>query len=196
MNQKTNRMLELLIDEMSKCEKCSLKKTGGFAQPYWTQDYQGWLLIGEAPGNHEVDNQEPFIGKAGEILWTEMLRHGIKKEHCAIINSVNCRPVKKNGKGNGKPTVAQQDICREWIKKFTKILQPDRILLLGGYALEDILNTKGIRKNNANLVRSMLFDTGELYEMVPSVHPASLFYGNGETDRQLLEIAIEKFAKG
>ena len=125
-----------------------------------------------------------------------MIKYGIKKEHCTIINTVNCRPVKSNGKGNGKPTTAQQDICREWVRKFVTICNPDRILLLGGYALHQVLNTKGIRKNNAHLIRSNFFDTGKVFEMIPSVHPASLFYGDKEINKQLLELSIEKFAKG
>lgn len=196
MDQKTNKMLKLLIDQMSGCERCSLKKKGGFAKPYWTWDYKGWLLIGEAPGKDEVNGGEPFIGKAGEVLWTEMMRYGIKKEHCAIINSVNCRPVKNNKDSNGKPTNAQQDICLDWLRKFVRITDPDRILLLGGYALWDILNITGMRKNSGNLVRKPLFESEKMFEIVPSVHPASIFYGGGNTDKELLKIAIEKFAQG
>lgn len=85
-----------------------------------------------------MDSNEPFIGTAGNKLWECAWKFGIEKKHCFIINSTNCRPI--DGNKNGKPTELQRDRCRDWLRKYFKILQPKKILLLGNYAMHTFVN--------------------------------------------------------
>jgi uracil-DNA glycosylase len=44
------------------------------------------LIVGEFPGDDEVEEGAPFVGKAGKILKTEMARAGIRWSKCRVGN--------------------------------------------------------------------------------------------------------------
>lgn len=192
MNKRTLRLLELLFQQMKECTKCNLNVNGG-AIPYISPDYyQGYFLIGEAPGKDEIRDNEPFVGKAGNILWTESARYGLEKRHCAIINTVNCRPVNEKG-GNGKPTKEQQSQCFGWLRKFVKILDPDKILLLGGYPLNDILGVTGTRKYNAQVIKQQVFQDDKMRNYYCGTHPAACIYN--DVDKENLRNSLRNFVE-
>ena len=190
MYSKNKRILTLLDEKVLQCEMCSLHKNGR-CKPFWTYGYRGYFIIGEAPGKNEVDSNEPFIGSAGNKLWECAAKFGIEKEHCFIINSTNCRPV--NGNRNGKPTELQMDRCREWLRKYLKILQPKKILLLGNYAMYTFLNEWGIMKKYENgglITEENRF--GQDIKVVRSVHPSMCIY-QGEAGKEKLLKSLELF---
>lgn len=184
MDKKQLRMLHLLDGVVSKCEICSLFQNGR-AKPYWAESSR-YAIIGEAPGFDEVRENSPFVGKAGKILWDIMEQNNFHREDFLIINSVNCRPV--IGNRNGKPTNMQMEQCRPWIRKYLKVLKPEAILLLGGYALFTILGKNDIMKHNGEKFYSKEFDCSILC----SVHPAYIIY-NPKGGEQMLRESIEKF---
>jgi len=185
LDSKKIRMLELLDDMMTKCEKCQLY-SGGRVTPYWTS-LSKYVIIGEAPGKEEVENNEPFIGKSGKILWEIMNRFGLRKEEFLIINTVQCRPT--DGKKNLKPSTIQINLCKNIWKKYIKVLKPYRMILLGNYA-NGIIDGRydGIVNRNSTLRYSDEFDI----EYVCSVHPSYCIY-NKEQGHILLEKSIKKF---
>ena len=175
-------MLEILDQQISHCEFCNLYK-GGRCKPYWTTDYKGYFIIGEAPGKNEVESNEPFIGNAGNHLWNIAEEFGIYKKHCFIINSANCRPV--NGNKNGKPSELHRDRCRDWIRKYFKVLQPERVLLLGNYAIHTMTGDWGVNK----FYPDKMFTTETIYDInvdvIRSVHPANCIYRGDEGKEKL-----------
>lgn len=186
------RLLEMLEDQISQCNKCQLLYTRK-CLPYWTP-LSKFLIIGEAPGGNEVGN-EPFIGTAGKKLWTIMEKYAFRKEEFAIINSIQCRPVTETG-ANGKPTLKNMLKCRPWIRKFIKILEPHKILLLGNYAKavsEDSLyagDVGGIMKMNATYRLNNIYIQG--VPVVFSVHPSMCIY-KGKEGEEMLEASIKMF---
>lgn len=190
LSQKKIRLLELLGDQISECKNCMLHE-GGKSLPYWTP-ISCYIIIGEAPGKEEVDT-EPFIGSAGKRLWESMSEFGYRKEQFAIINSVQCRPVK--GGRNGKPSKKQCQRCYPWIRKFIKIIEPEKILILGNYAMATMLGgePKGITSVNGNEKVIYGYEPGNI-PAVLSVHPAVCIY-NGEDGKKDLLHAIENFSK-
>lgn len=184
MTNKQKRMLELLDKEILKCTACGLH-TNGRCKPFWTNEYQGYFICGEAPGKNEVETNEPFIGTAGNKLWECAGKFGIKKEQCFIINSANCRPV--NGNKNGKPTELQRDRCREWIRKYFKVLQPNKVLLLGNYAMHTFVNEWGImQKYDENLLTNESV-YGINVNIIRSVHPSMCIYQGDAGKNKLLK---------
>ncbi len=190
MDSKTRRLIQLLLDQITNCNICNLCNNGRASPFIDFENYKGYLLIGEAPGKDEVESDTPFVGRAGDILWEIMGKFGIKREHCAIINTVNCRPLKGNNK-NGKPTKEQQKACWKWKRKFTKLCDPDKILLLGGYPLDDILGVTGARKCNQSILTQQIFEDDRMRKIVCTVHPASTFYN--KVDKENLESGIRTF---
>jgi len=185
------RLLELLEDQISQCDKCPLLYTRK-CLPYWTP-LSKYLIVGEAPGGNEVGN-EPFIGTAGSKLWAIMDKYSFRKEEFAIINSIQCRPVTETG-ANGKPTLTNMTECRPWIRKFIRILEPHKILLLGNYAKAVSEDSKyadisGIMKMNATYRLNNIYVQGT--PVVYSVHPSMCIY-RGTEGAQMLENSIRVF---
>jgi uracil-DNA glycosylase family 4 len=193
LTTKQIRMLDLLDQQIKHCTACKLHKNGR-CKPFYTRKSK-YVIIGEAPGYTEVKDNEPFSGPAGEILWNIMDGRGFEKDDFLIINSVNCRPVDevKTWK-NGKPTETQQIPCREWARKYIKVVEPKKILILGNYAMFTALGMSyGIVNLNASTPDKSLKKMLE-YDVpyVLSVHPAYCIYRKDEGLDMLAE-SISRF---
>jgi len=190
MENSVRRKLNLLDNMIGECFMCTLCQNGR-TKPYWTED-SNYVIIGEAPGRDEVENNEPFVGKAGSILWKLMEKHGFQKEQFLIINSVNCRPM--DGKKNGKPTPEQMTLCKKWLNMYLKVLMPLRGMMLGSYAQQTITNESSnsvVLSNSAVVMMRTESLTVPFIPMIRSVHPAySIYSPKGE---ELLEESILKF---
>jgi len=183
MKTKQYRMLQLLNEQISQCEGCDLY-VNGRCIPYLTNESR-YVILGEAPGKNEVEKNMPFIGAAGNHLWTLMVKYGLNRNNFLILNTVNCRPI--NGNRNGKPNASQIQACEKWTRKYIRVMQPKAILSLGGYAMARITGVSdSIMKLNSTVTE---------YENIPvilSVHPAMCIY-NGENGVKMLERSIQRF---
>jgi len=186
LSNKQIRMLMLLDGMISQCTDCELH-TGGRVKPYWTP-MSIFCALGEAPGKDEVDKNESFVGKAGEILGTAMTKQGFRKEQFLVINSVNCRPIVGGGV-NGKPTFKQVKTCHQWVRKYIKVVGPEKMIAFGNYARGSLNGSfDGIVRYNGWV------DTISQYQIyaVMSVHPAYCIYQK-DSGIKLLEDSIAKF---
>lgn len=185
LSNKQMRMLELLDGMISKCTECSLH-TGGHVKPYWTP-MSIYIGVGEAPGAQEVLQNEPFVGKAGEILSESMARVGFRKEEFLFINSVNCRPT--DGSKNSKPSLLQVDICRKWMRKYIKVIDPEKIIGFGNFARGTLTgHYSSIIKYNGSTERIYPYNKRAIF----SVHPAYCIY-DPKKGIEKLDYAIQNF---
>jgi len=186
LDNKQIRMLELLDEQILKCKRCKLH-SGGYVTPYWTS-LSKYVIIGEAPGREEVENNEPFIGKAGRTLWDVMSKYGFRKEEFLIVNSVQCRPT--DGKKNLKPNTDQIFTCKKIWRKYIKVVNPYRMIVLGNYANGAIGNyDSGILSRNGHIENCGEFDI----EYVSSIHPSYCTYNKDGI--KLLNKSINEFRK-
>lgn len=187
------RLLELLEDQIKICNKCpTLYKRK--CLPFWTP-LSKYLILAEAPGRNEVDD-EPLIGTAGQKLWAVMDIFGLRKEEFAIINSIQCRPVTPTG-SNGKPEFEQMKNCFPWIRKFIKILEPQKMLVLGNYAKGVIDCSLGVKSLVGGIMSiNSTYTTNNIFirnlPVVYSIHPSMCIY-KGEEGRKLLEKSVKIF---
>lgn len=188
LTSKQVRMLRLLDEQILNCKRCGLHN-GGRCKPYWTMKSK-YVIVGEAPGKQEVVENTPFIGMAGEVLWNTIYKvANLLRVDFAIINSVNCRPT--DGIKNLKPGIGDQFACKQWIRKFLKVIEPEKVLILGNYAMGTMLGKhSGIVKFNAT--EGLLESYYKNVPFVISVHPAYTIY-NKDDGLQKLEEAIGKF---
>lgn len=192
LDPKKIRMLELLDEMMWCCKNCNLY-TGGRVTPYWTS-LSKYVIIGEAPGREEVENNEPFIGKSGRLLCESMAEFGFRKEEFLIVNCVQCRPT--DGNKNLKPNTNQIETCKLLWQKYIKVLKPYKILTLGNYAMGNVhVYSHGITSRNARYGYTNSFgdEQGVLY--VNSIHPSYCIYNKEQGPRMLRE-SIKVFRKG
>lgn len=153
-----------LAAEVSACTRCELHCTRTQTVFGVGNRHATWMVIGEAPGEQEDLQGEPFVGRAGQLL-NEMLRAiGLQRDEVYIANILKCRPPR-----NRDPKPEEVAACEGYLKRQIALLQPCIILAAGRIAAQNLLKTtEAIGK-----LRSRVFQ----YEGIPLVityHPAYL----------------------
>jgi DNA polymerase len=104
-----------------------------------------WLIVGEAPGENEDAEGEPFVGQAGQLL-DNMLRgmqlsrtgelssESKSQQSIFITNVLKCRPP-----GNSNPTPEEVAQCMPYLQRQIDLLQPKIILAMGRFAAQALL---------------------------------------------------------
>jgi len=154
-----------LRDAVAGCHACKLCN-GRRNTVFGVGDTQAdWLIVGEAPGENEDIQGEPFVGQAGKLL-DNMLRALALSRHerVYIANVLKCRPP-----GNRNPEPDEVAQCEPFLRRQVELLQPRIILAMGRFAVQSLLQTtEPIGKLRGRLHR---------YHDVPVVvtyHPAYL----------------------
>lgn len=129
-----------------------------------------WMLVGEAPGEQEDRQGEPFVGKSGQLL-DNMLRairltrgEAAPAQQVYIANTVKCRPP-----GNRNPEPEELARCEAYLIRQIELVRPKIILAMGRFAVQSLLrSTEPIGKLRGRVHR---------YQGVPLIvtyHPAYL----------------------
>lgn len=127
---------DALQAEVASCTKCGLCATRTQTVFGSGNRHADWLLIGEAPGQHEDEQGKPFVGNAGALL-TEMIRAmGLSRDEVFITNIVKCRPPK-----NRDPHSEEVSSCNDYLQRQIAMIRPKIILAIGRIAAQTLLNT-------------------------------------------------------
>ncbi|MBS3911908.1 MAG: uracil-DNA glycosylase [Hydrogenophaga sp.] len=100
-----------------------------------------WLIVGEAPGEHEDLQGEPFVGAAGQLL-DNMLRAvgssrtGEGAQGAYITNVLKCRPP-----ANRNPQSAEVAQCAHYLARQVALVQPKVIIAMGRFAVQALLQS-------------------------------------------------------
>lgn len=122
--------------EVAGCRRCGLCETRTQTVFGTGSKSAEWMVIGEAPGQHEDEQGKPFVGKAG-LLLTEMLRAaGLEREDVFITNILKCRPP-----GNRDPKPEEAENCSDYLRRQRELLRPKIILAVGRISAQTLLNT-------------------------------------------------------
>jgi len=157
--------------DLGDCKRCGLHR-GRKSIVFGVGDPDADLVIcGEAPGYHEDQQGEPFVGPAGEML-DKMLVHvlGLQRSQVYILNVVKCRPPK-----NRNPLPDEVAACMPFLERQIQSLQPKAMLVLGSVAFRNLFGVdQGIKRNRGKW---------RLYNEVPvmpTFHPAYLLRQPGD----------------
>ena len=122
-----------------------------------------WMVVGEAPGENEDRQGEPFVGQAGKLLdnmlaaiglsrqvgdATESIaeeltptsaggQKGTEKQGVYIANVLKCRPP-----ANRNPQPDEVAQCEPYLRRQVALVQPRIILAMGRFAVQSLLNTQ------------------------------------------------------
>lgn len=131
-----------LREAVAGCEACGLCRSRrntvfgvGHAQAQW-------MIIGEAPGEQEDRQGEPFVGKAGQLLDNMLRAVGLTRAEAGpeqqvyIANVLKCRPPMNR---NPEPQEVAQ--CEPFLKRQVELVAPKLILAMGRFAVQSILQT-------------------------------------------------------
>lgn len=120
---------------VAQCTACELHQTRRQTVFGTGNQYADWLIIGEAPGEMEDRQGEPFVGPAGQLLNQMLLSIGQQRSGVYIGNILKCRPP---GNRDPKPEEAAQ--CRGYLQRQIELLQPKIILVVGRIAAHYLLD--------------------------------------------------------
>ena len=96
-----------------------------------------WLLVGEAPGQEEDRQGEPFVGQAGQLLDAMLASIDLRRgENVYIANVLKCRPP-----GNRNPEPAEVAQCAPHLARQVALIRPKLILAMGRFAVQTLLGT-------------------------------------------------------
>jgi DNA polymerase len=84
------------------------------------------VVVGEAPGAHEDETGEPFVGRSGQLLDGLLAEVGVSRASVAVLNTLKCRPP-----GNRPPRPAETTRCRGWAERQLALLEPAVVVALG-----------------------------------------------------------------
>lgn len=149
-----------------------------------------WMIVGEAPGEQEDLQGEPFVGKSGQLLDNMLRALGLTRGDAApeaqvyIANTVKCRPP-----GNRNPEPAELAQCEPFLIRQIELLQPRIILAMGRFAVQSLLrSTEPIGRLRGRVHR---------YQGVPLVvtyHPAYLLRNPEDKSRAWDDLCLAREA--
>lgn len=129
------------------------------------------MMVGEAPGANEVEEGEPFVGRAGQKLNDILDDIGVERSDIYITNLVKVRPPE-----NRDPKKDEIEAWKPLLDREIEEVDPDIILTLGNFASKELLN----KKEGITSIHGRIF-TREGRKIMPIYHPAATLYDRSKT---------------
>ncbi len=132
-----------LREAVAACHACGLCE-GRTQTVFGTGHTQArWMVVGEAPGEQEDLQGEPFVGASGQLL-DAMLRalslsradDGAPEQRVYIANTLKCRPPR-----NRNPAPEEMRQCEPFLVRQIELLRPRIILAMGRFAVQALLRS-------------------------------------------------------
>lgn len=111
-----------------------------------------WMVVGEAPGEQEDIQGEPFVGKSGQLLDNMLRALGLSRKETPppggegsstdparqvyIANTLKCRPP-----GNRNPLPEELAQCEHFLIRQIELVKPRIILAMGRFAVQSLLRS-------------------------------------------------------
>lgn len=153
-----------LKQRVAHCTACGLHQTRTQTVFGVGNQQADWMFIGEAPGDDEDAQGEPFVGIAGQLLNAMLKAIGLSRETVYIANVVKCRPP-----DNRNPKVEEIVHCNPFLERQIALVKPKLIVALGAVATHHLLSTT----TKISELRGQLFDYKGI-PLIPIYHPAYL----------------------
>ena len=104
-----------------------------------------WLVVGEAPGEDEDAQGEPFVGASGQLLDRMLAALQLTRssegdvppaQRVYIANTLKCRPPR-----NRNPGAEEMAQCEPYLVRQIELLRPRIILAMGKFAVQTLLRS-------------------------------------------------------
>ena len=131
-----------LREMVAACEACSLCQTRRQAVFGVGHPQAHWMIVGEAPGEQEDQQGEPFVGPAGQLL--DNMLHALRltrapsapAQQVYIANALKCRPPR-----NRNPEADELARCEPFLLRQIELIRPRLILAMGRFAVQSLLRS-------------------------------------------------------
>ncbi|MFB6180854.1 MAG: uracil-DNA glycosylase [Candidatus Nanohalobium sp.] len=129
------------------------------------------IFVGEAPGANEVEEGEPFVGRAGKKMDKALKDIGVERSEIYITNLVKVRPP-----DNRDPRKDEIEAWSPLLEREIEEVSPETVVTLGNFPSRNLLDTgKGISK-----IHGRFFEREGL-KIMPVFHPAATLYDRSKT---------------
>jgi DNA polymerase len=130
--------LARLAKEAEACRACPLGEVRTRAVFGVGNPQADLMFVGEAPGFHEDQKGEPFVGAAGQLL-TRLIetKLGLKRSDVYIANCLKCRPP-----GNRDPRPDEVEACSPFLGEQLDLINPRVVVGLGNFAAHLLTGTQ------------------------------------------------------
>jgi uracil-DNA glycosylase len=139
-----------------------------------------WLIVGEAPGENEDAQGEPFVGQAGKLLDNMLAAMKVGKNMDGkptalsrqsgvyIANVLKCRPP-----ANRNPSPEEVAMCQPYLARQIELLRPKIILAMGKFAIQSLTGSNepvGKLRGRVHALKHASFQA----PVIVTYHPAYL----------------------
>ena len=124
------------------CGLCASRRQTVFGTGHQQAD---WMVVGEAPGEQEDEQGEPFVGASGQLLDRMLAALKLTRssggdappsQRVYIANTLKCRPPR-----NRNPTAEELAQCEPFLVRQIELLKPRIILAMGRFAVQTLLRS-------------------------------------------------------
>lgn len=159
--------LQELAESLHNCQRCPLAKLGRHQVVFGVGNpHASVMFVGEAPGFHEDQKGEPFVGAAGQLLNDLLESAGLSRADIYIANVIKCRPP-----NNRDPEPQEVETCKPFLLQQIAMIRPKLVCSLGNWATQTLLE----RKVGITRVRGQAFYLKE-FVLFPLLHPAAALH--------------------
>lgn len=129
-----------LREAVSSCRACALCESRTQTVFGVGHERAHWMVIGEAPGENEDAQGEPFVGAAGQLLDNMLRALGLSRRDAPpeqsvfIANTLKCRPPR-----NRNPEPGEMAQCAPFLARQIELVAPRVILAMGRFAAQALL---------------------------------------------------------
>lgn len=169
----------------AQCEKCPFR--GGVKVPSaGDPDKCKFVLIGEAPGRHEVVRKAPFVGETGRLLEAFLSRTNLElhSDDFYLMNALSCRVRSKKG------VPAAVVACRPRVIEELEAINDDAVIVLMGANARDSL----FPHEKGGVLAARGWRTWQGHDMYVMAHPSYYLYNPGQAP--MLAKDIQRIARG
>lgn len=131
-----------LREAVASCQACSLCQSRTQAVFGVGNEQAQWMIVGEAPGEQEDKQGEPFVGRAGQLLDRMLAALDLTRAEAEatrqvfIANVLKCRPP-----ANRNPQPQEVAQCEPYLQRQIALVQPKVILAMGRFAVQSLLKS-------------------------------------------------------
>src|ERR1700730_16942491 len=154
------------------------------------------MLVGQAPGPHEVEDRRPFAYTAGQRLFSWFEKSGVDetnfREHIHMCAVIRCFPGRNaSGSGDRVPNPMEIANCSAHLDREIRLLRPRLVIAVGTLAAAQLIGEAELRRVVARVHRAER--AGVEFDAVVLPHPSGRStWLNDSKNRALLEKALAR----
>ncbi len=131
--------LESTVAACRACGLCETRKQTVFGVGH---PQAHWMIVGEAPGEQEDVQGQPFVGASGKLLDAMLHTLGLTRQPAPaqqqvyIANTIKCRPPR-----NRNPSGEELKQCEPFLSRQIALVSPRVIVAMGRFAVQSLLRS-------------------------------------------------------